>query len=129
LYVPDLPVQTESLKTIEAQIERKQRNLGGGSQCYSGESAAELHWFAGRIQHGRAEKQAAEEDIALAIAQRKQETNKAKTGLFRAKEEALKIRGTTNNKVEFVLTDARLKMEETLYSFENEAQALVEVRE
>lgn len=76
-----------------------------------------------------AEKQAAEEDIALAIAQRKQETTKANTELLRAKEEARKIQDTANNEAEVVLTEARLKAEETLYSFEKEAQALVEVRE
>ena len=75
-----------------------------------------------------AEKQAAEEDIALAIAQRKQETTKANTELLRAKEEARKIIDTANNEAEVLLTEARLKAEETLYSFEKEAEALVEVK-
>lgn len=75
------------------------------------------------------EKQAAEEDIALAIAQRKQETTKANTELLQAKEEARKIRDTANNEAEVLLTEARLKAEETLYSFEKEAEALVQVKE
>eukprot|EP00980_Cylindrotheca_fusiformis_P009691 scaffold2141_cov120-Cylindrotheca_fusiformis.AAC.26 len=76
-----------------------------------------------------AEKQAAEEDIALAVAQRRQETTKADTELLRAKEEARKILDTAVNEAEVLLTEARLKAEETLYSFEKEAEALVEVKE
>lgn len=76
-----------------------------------------------------AEKQAAEEDIALAIAQRQQETTKANTKLLQAKEEARKIEDTANIEAEVLLTEARLKAEETLYSFQKEAEALVEVKE
>lgn len=75
-----------------------------------------------------AEKQAAEEDIALAIAERKQETTKANTELLKAKEEARKIRDTAQNEAEVLLTEARLKAEEILYSFQKEAEALVEVK-
>merc|ERR1712183_780028 len=74
------------------------------------------------------EKQAAEEDIALAIAQRKQETTKANTELLTAKEEARKIQDTAVNEAEVLLTEARLKAEETLFSFQKEAEALVEVK-
>lgn len=76
-----------------------------------------------------AEKQAAEEDIALAVAQRKQETTKANTDLLRAKEEARKIMDTSVNEAEVLLTEARLKAEETLFAFEKEADALVQVKE
>jgi regulator of protease activity HflC (stomatin/prohibitin superfamily) len=76
-----------------------------------------------------AEKQAAEEDIALAVAQRKQETTKASTGLLRAREEARKIMDTAVNEAEVLLTESRLKAEETLFSFEKEADALVQVKE
>lgn len=76
-----------------------------------------------------ASKQAAEEDIALATAQRKQETTKANTDLLKAKEEARKIKDTANNEAELLLTEARLKAEETLYSLQKEAEALVEVKE
>jgi len=75
------------------------------------------------------EKQAAEEDIALAVAQRTQETTKANTALLKAREEARKIEDTANNEAEVLLTEARLKAEETLYSFRKEAEALVEVKE
>lgn len=75
-----------------------------------------------------AEKQTAEEDIALAIAQRNQETTKADTELLRAKEEARKVKDTANNEAEVLLTEARLKAQETLFSFQKEAEALVEVR-
>mmetsp|Transcript_8808 Transcript_8808/g.21395 ORF Transcript_8808/g.21395 Transcript_8808/m.21395 type:complete len:404 (+) Transcript_8808:2-1213(+) len=76
-----------------------------------------------------ADKQAAEEDIALAIAQRNQETTKANTKLLKAKEEARKIKDTAQNEAEVLLTEARLKSQETLYSFQKEAEALVEVKE
>lgn len=75
-----------------------------------------------------AEKQAAEEDITLAIAERKQETTKANTELLKAKEEARKIKDTAQNEAEVLLTEARLKAEEILYSFQKEAEALVEVK-
>jgi len=75
------------------------------------------------------EKQKAEEDIALAIAQRRQETTKANTNFLKAKEEVRKIRDTARNEAEVLLTEARLKAEETLYSFEKEAEALREVKE
>mmetsp|Transcript_623 Transcript_623/g.1126 ORF Transcript_623/g.1126 Transcript_623/m.1126 type:complete len:442 (+) Transcript_623:139-1464(+) len=75
------------------------------------------------------EKQAAEEDIALAVAQRTQETTKANTALLKAREEARKIEDTANNEAEVLLTEARLKAEETRYSFQKEAEALVEVKE
>jgi len=75
------------------------------------------------------EKQAAEEDIALAVAQRVQETTKANTELLRSREEARKIEDTARNEAEVLLTEARLQAEETTYSFQKEAQALVEVKE
>ncbi|KAL3805820.1 hypothetical protein HJC23_007781 [Cyclotella cryptica] len=75
-----------------------------------------------------AEKQAAEEDIALAIAQRKQETTKASTELLKAKEESQKIRDTAQNEAEVLLTEAKLKAEEILYSFQKEAEALMQVK-
>lgn len=76
-----------------------------------------------------ASKQAAEEDITLAIAQRNQEITKAKTNLLKAEEEARKIKDSANNEAEVLLTEARLKAEETLYLFQKEAEALVEVKE
>lgn len=76
-----------------------------------------------------AEKQAAEEDISLAKAQRKQETTMASTGLLKARKEAEKIKDTAQNEAELLITEARLKAEETLFSFEKEAEALVEVKE
>jgi len=75
-----------------------------------------------------AEKQSAEEDIAVAIAQRKQETTKASTGLLQAKEEARRILDTARNEAEVLLTEALLQAEETLFTFEKEADALVQVK-
>ncbi len=74
------------------------------------------------------EKQSAEEDIALAQNERKQETTKAETELLRSVEEARKIKDTANNEAEVLLTEARLKAEETTFAFEKEAETIVEVK-
>jgi len=76
-----------------------------------------------------AEKQSAEEDIAVAVAQRKQETTKAGTELLRAKEEARRIIDTANNEAEVLLTEALLQAEETLFAFKKEADALLLVKQ
>jgi len=75
-----------------------------------------------------AEKQAAEEDIELARAQRLQETTKANTELLKAKEESRKILDTAENEADVLLTEAELAAEETLYNFQKEAEAIVEVK-
>jgi hypothetical protein len=80
-------------------------------------------------QYAIAEKQSAEEDITLAQNQRKQETTKAQTGLLTAKEEARKILDTANNEAAVILTEARLKAEETTFAFLKEAETIVAVRE
>ena len=72
-----------------------------------------------------AEKQAANEDIALAINQRSQEVTKAKTALLTSKEEARKINDTAMNDANVTLTQAMLKVEEITYAFEAEAETLV----
>jgi len=72
--------------------------------------------------------QAAKEDIALAKAQRQQETTKANTELLKANEEVTKIEDTANHEAEVLLTEAKLKAEETIYSFQKEAEALLEVK-
>jgi len=75
------------------------------------------------------DKQSAEEDIALAVNQRQQETTRARTALLRAKEEARKILDTANNDVEILLTEASLSAEETTFAFAQEARTLVDVKE
>lgn len=75
-----------------------------------------------------AEKQAAEEDIAVAIAERKQDTTKANGNLLKAIEDARKIEDTANNEAEVLLVEAMLKAEETLYSFEKETETLVDLK-
>lgn len=79
-------------------------------------------------QSAVADKQAAEEEISLAIAERRQEVTKANTALLTAKEEAKKILDTAINEAEVVLTEASLKAEETLYAFEKESETLVQVK-
>jgi hypothetical protein len=73
-------------------------------------------------------KQAAEEDIALAIAERKLETTKAKTNLLLAELSAVKTKDTANNEAEVLLTEAKLKAQETIYFFQKEADALVDAK-
>jgi vacuolar-type H+-ATPase subunit H len=75
------------------------------------------------------EKQNAEEDINLARNERKQETTKADTELLTAKETARKILDTARTEAEVLLTEARLKAEETTFSFTNEAETIVEVKD
>lgn len=75
-----------------------------------------------------AEKQAANEDIALAISQRSQETTKAETSLQAAQQEAQRILDSANNEADVLLTEARLKAEETTFAYATEAQILVDVK-
>ncbi len=72
-----------------------------------------------------AAKQAAEEDIALAIVQRRLETTKANTNLLLAEQSAVKIKDAANNEAEVLLTEANLKAQETISLFRGEADALV----
>jgi prohibitin 2 len=74
------------------------------------------------------EKQSAEEDIALAQNERKQELTKAETELLRSIEEARKIKDTARNEAQVLLTEARLKAEETTFAFEKEAEIISEVK-
>ena len=75
-----------------------------------------------------AAKQAAEEDIALAVAERNLETTKAKTNLLLAELSAVKTKDTANNEAEVLLTEAKLKAQETMYLFQKESDALVDVK-
>jgi len=75
-----------------------------------------------------AETLAAKEDIALAKEQRQQETTKANTELLKANKEVTKIEDTANHEAEVLLTEAKLKAEEIVYSFQKEAEALLEVK-
>lgn len=74
------------------------------------------------------EKQAAQEDISLARNERKQATTKADTENLRAAEEAKKILDTAKNDADVLLTEARLKGEETMYAFEKEAETILDLR-
>lgn len=78
--------------------------------------------------HAVQEKQSAEEDISLAINERKQNITKAQTDKLSATEEAKKILDTANNDADVLLTEARLKGEETTYSFEKEAETILDVK-
>ena len=69
------------------------------------------------------------EDIALAKAQRTQETTKATTQLKTAEKEAQKILDTAENEATILVQEATLKAEETLYSFERETETIVALKE
>ena len=79
-------------------------------------------------QNAVAEKQSAEEDIVLARNQRRQETTKATTELLAAQEEARKILETATTEAEILITEAKLKAEETLFAFEQEASSIVKAK-
>jgi SPFH domain / Band 7 family len=74
-------------------------------------------------------KQSAEEGIALATNQRKQNVTKAETELKTSIEQARKIRDTAINDANITLTQAKLKAEETSFAFATEAQVLVRVKQ
>merc|ERR1712232_1455315 len=74
-------------------------------------------------------KQEAEEDIKLAQAQRKQETTKAGTEEKTAIKEAEKISQTAENEAEIIRLEASRKADETTYSFEQEAEALLSFKQ
>jgi prohibitin 2 len=74
------------------------------------------------------EKQSAEEGIALAMNQRKQNVTKAETEFKTSIEQARKIRDTAVNDANITLTQAKLKAEETAFAFTTEAQVLVRVK-
>jgi prohibitin 2 len=75
-----------------------------------------------------AEKQGAAEDIELAKNQRIQEMTKADTLLLTSQEEARKILDTAANDANVTLTEAALKAQEIVFSFETEAQVLLEAQ-
>lgn len=76
-----------------------------------------------------ADKQQAEEDIALAKNQRTQETTKARTERLAADEEARKILDTAENTKNITITEAQLKAQEILFAFEREKEVLVEAQQ
>jgi regulator of protease activity HflC (stomatin/prohibitin superfamily) len=76
-----------------------------------------------------AEKQAAEEGIALAKAERTQNVTKAETEFLTAQEEARRILATATIEAELLLMEAKLEAEETIYAFAQEAETLVNVKQ
>eukprot|EP00551_Chaetoceros_affinis_P004833 CAMPEP_0203664260 /NCGR_PEP_ID=MMETSP0090-20130426/1709_1 /ASSEMBLY_ACC=CAM_ASM_001088 /TAXON_ID=426623 /ORGANISM="Chaetoceros affinis, Strain CCMP159" /LENGTH=322 /DNA_ID=CAMNT_0050527447 /DNA_START=200 /DNA_END=1168 /DNA_ORIENTATION=+ len=74
-------------------------------------------------------KQRAEEDIALAKNQRRQETTKAQTEKLAAEEEARKILETAYNTGNVTIIEADLKAEETLFAFGKEKQVLLQAKD
>jgi SPFH domain / Band 7 family len=74
------------------------------------------------------EKQSAEEGIALAMNQRKQNVTKAETELKTSMEQARKILDTAINDANITLTQANLKAQETTFAFTTEAEVLVRVK-
>jgi len=69
-------------------------------------------------------KQRAEEDIALAKNQRRQETTRAQTEKLAAEEEARKIMETAYNTGNVTIIEADLKAQETLFAFSKEKEIL-----
>ena len=76
-----------------------------------------------------ANKQRAEEDIALAGNQRTQETTKATTEKLAADEEARKILDSAYNTGNVTIIEANLKAQETLFAFSKETEVLLEAKD
>jgi regulator of protease activity HflC (stomatin/prohibitin superfamily) len=74
-----------------------------------------------------AEKQRAQEDIALALNQRSQELTKANTELLAAKEEIKIILARAQNERNVTITEAQNIADQTLFAFEKETEVLQRV--
>lgn len=74
------------------------------------------------------EKQRAEEDIALAINQRNQETTKANTELLAASQEATRLMDNAYNTGNVTITQAYFKANETAFAFEKEKEVLLQAK-
>jgi len=76
-----------------------------------------------------AEKQSAEENIELARNQRKQNLTTANTELLAAQQQGQRTLEIAANEAEVLLTEARLKANETIFNLEKEAETLASVKE
>jgi regulator of protease activity HflC (stomatin/prohibitin superfamily) len=121
------------------QANLKQKLEGDGTMLANGEVNRGVYALAVSLQlrnielpreyqEAVAEKQSAEEDIQLALNQRKQEVTKAQTDLLASKEQARQILATALNEADVLLTEAKLKAEALTFSFSREAETLVEVK-
>lgn len=75
-----------------------------------------------------ADKQRAQEDIALALNQRSQELTKANTELLAANEERKIILARAQNERNVTITQAQNIADQTLFAFEKETEVLVRVK-
>jgi len=73
-------------------------------------------------------RQSAEEDISLAINQRRQALIQANSTLLAAEEDAKRIKDTATNEAEVLLKEAELKAEETQFIYEKEAETLLNIK-
>jgi len=121
-------IQDRMLENLKLKLEGNEENGQDGVNALAISLQLRFVGLPTEYNSAVAEKQSAEEDIAVAIAQRKQETTKANTELLRANEEARRIIDTAVNEAEVLLTEARLQAEETLFAFEKEADALLQVK-
>jgi len=111
-------IQSTMLNNLKVKLEGNETSGEEGVNAVAVSFQLTYVHLPGAYNTAVAEKQAAEEDIALAIAQRKQETTKANTKLLKAKEESRKIEDTANNEAEVLLTETKLKaVAEKLVSF------------
>ena len=76
-----------------------------------------------------AQKQRAQEDITLAENQRVQQTTRAQTEKQVAEQEVDKLKANADTGAEIILTEAKLKANETLFAFEKETQVLKQAKE
>ena len=75
-----------------------------------------------------AAKQSAQQDIDLALNQRKQATTKAQTDYLTAQQEAIAMLESANNDADVILTEATLQAEGILFAYQLEAETIDNVK-
>ena len=121
-------IQSRMLENLRLKLEGDPENGKEGVYARAISVQLSLLQLPPEYQEAVAEKQSAEEDIALARNQRQQEKTKAETELLAAQEEARKIMDTAATEAEILITEAKLKAEALLFAFEQEALSIVKAK-
>jgi len=123
-------IQSRMLENVRIKLEGSENGTFTKKGVYAQAVSLQLRnvYLPEEYKNAVAEKQSAEEDIALAQNQRNQEITKANTMLFTAEKEAEKIMNKAMNDVNVTLTLADLKAEETTYAFARETEIIKQAK-
>lgn len=123
-------IQSRMLENVRIKLEGSENGTFTEKGVYAQAVSLQLRnvYLPEEYKNAVAEKQSAEEDIALAQNQRNQEITKANTMLFTAEKEAEKIMNKAMNDVNVTLTLADLKAEETTYAFARETEIIKQAK-